>query len=134
MLLRFPSALKRTFPDPADPRRLEIEAVADQLGTYSKQRKRIWDELKMTLESEYLPTVNVQVHENDFATHLPTLRTLRIPPGFSAHGLAPGPPSRGARPVCPCPDSHHSTRNVATMLTVRRRRTEVGYRASTDPR
>lgn len=63
MLLRFPSALKRTFPDPADPRRLEIEAVADQLGTYSKQRKRIWDELKLTLESEYLPTVNVQVHE-----------------------------------------------------------------------
>lgn len=61
MSLRFPSTLKTKFPDPADPRRQQIEAVAQQLDVYHEQRKQIWDELKATLESEYLPKVNNHV-------------------------------------------------------------------------
>lgn len=63
MLLRFPSALERAFPDAANPRRVQIEAIAEQLGAYNKQRKQIWADLKTTLKLEYLPTVNDQVHE-----------------------------------------------------------------------
>ncbi|EHB48873.1 hypothetical protein MycrhDRAFT_5714 [Mycolicibacterium rhodesiae JS60] len=59
--LRFRSALKRTFPDAADPERQRIEAIAEKLGAYNTQRVQIWALLKSALESEYLPEVNDQV-------------------------------------------------------------------------
>jgi hypothetical protein len=61
MSLRFSSTLRRKFPDPADPERQRIEAIAEQLDAYNGQRQQIWAELTMTLESEYLPEVNDQV-------------------------------------------------------------------------
>lgn len=61
MLQRFPSTLKRRYPDFANPRRVQIEAVAEQLGAYSERRNQIWDQLKTTLEAQYLPKVNDQV-------------------------------------------------------------------------
>lgn len=61
MDLRFPSTLRRKFPDPADPERQRIESVAEQLNAYERQRQHIWCELKATLESEYLPELNDQV-------------------------------------------------------------------------
>lgn len=61
MLLRFPSALEKEFPDPANPERVRIEAVAEQLGVYKWQREHICSELETTLELEYLPAVNDQV-------------------------------------------------------------------------
>lgn len=60
--LRFRSALKRKFPNPADPERQRIEAIAEQLDTYHTQRQQIWALLTRILESEYLPEVNDQVH------------------------------------------------------------------------
>jgi len=60
--LRFPSALERTYPDPAHPERQRIEAIAEQLRDYHAQRGKIWAELTRTLESEYLPEINDQVH------------------------------------------------------------------------
>ena len=60
--LRFPSALERTYPDPAHPERQRIEAIAEQLRAYHTQRGKIWTELTRTLGSEYLPEVNDQVH------------------------------------------------------------------------
>jgi hypothetical protein len=60
--LRFPTALERKFPDPADPERQRIEAIAEQLNTYHTQRQQIWALLTSTLESEYLREVNDQVH------------------------------------------------------------------------
>lgn len=59
--LRFPSTLRRKLPDPADPERQRIEAIAEQLDAYNRQRQQIWCELRATLESEYLPEVNDQV-------------------------------------------------------------------------
>lgn len=59
--LRFPSVLERTYPDPAHPERQRIEAIAEQLDAYNRQRQQIWCELRATLESEYLPEVNDQV-------------------------------------------------------------------------
>ena len=61
MSLRFPSTLRRKFPDPADPERQRIESIAAQLDAYNRQRQQFWRELKVTLESEYLPEVNDQV-------------------------------------------------------------------------
>jgi len=61
MSLRFPSTLGRMIPDPADPERRRIEATAEQLDVYNRERQQIWRELKTTLESEYLPEVNDQV-------------------------------------------------------------------------
>jgi hypothetical protein len=61
--LRFPSALKGKFPDPADPERQRIEAIAKQLRAYSTQRHQNRAKLEGTLESEYLPEVNPQVRE-----------------------------------------------------------------------
>lgn len=61
MDLRFPSTLRRKFPDPADPERQRIESIAEQLNAYERQRQHIWCELKATLESEYLPELNHQV-------------------------------------------------------------------------
>jgi hypothetical protein len=61
MSLRFPSTLRRKFPDPADPERQRVESIAEQLGAYNGRRRQIWAELTTTLESEYLPEVNDQV-------------------------------------------------------------------------
>jgi hypothetical protein len=60
--LRFPSALKRTYPDSDHPERRRIESIAEQLRAYYTQRSQIWAELTRTLESEYLPEINDQVH------------------------------------------------------------------------
>jgi hypothetical protein len=70
--LRFPSTLRRKFPDPADPERQRIEDIAEQVDTYNRQRQQVWSELKTTLESEYLPEVNDQVRRR-FHDALPSI-------------------------------------------------------------
>ncbi|AKK27838.1 hypothetical protein [Mycobacterium sp. EPa45] len=61
MALRFPETLPSSFPDPAHPERLRIEAMVEQLDSYNGQHEQIWRELKATLEAEYLPDINDQV-------------------------------------------------------------------------
>ncbi|MGV0875184.1 hypothetical protein [Mycolicibacterium sp. XJ879] len=63
MVLRFPSSLEDTYPDPASPARRRIETVIEQLDAYNGQHNQIWVELKTALELEYLPKVNDQVSE-----------------------------------------------------------------------